>query len=479
MRIKRNVLGLGCIRIGIGILIALAFLSCGDGGSDGFISRSSFWVFDFTKDYQYDSSAWYQIQVAKKAETARSIVYVDNNETQVTTGIAELLAQEFENSIHSEVTQYFAIPLDVDGNGKTIIVVLDIRDGYHPMSSPSYIGGYFYSVDLFSKGSIDVYNAFYGTVLKTNEGDIIYIDSNPQDPSSQDAWRTIAHEFQHLVNASYSITKDEDPLDTWIDEGLSEAADHICYGEVTDRIDYYNTDPDSAVTEGHPLFYWDTSSHLVNYSLSYLFFQYLRSQSSLKNSIFKKIIESIRGDYRAVQDAMDADGNFSTDPAWGSTRDERFNRLLLRWYATNQNLMANSLYAYDGEIATMPDANTYFGPSVNLKSGGGVVISMGGAFDVSEVKSDFIYLSVEPDGDPEDFDSSNGFTDLDYFVAIYRFYDTAPQSAVNTPLPISTIIEDKEGTDKSVRASSSVMEKPQKVDFILPPDIGNRLRGLR
>lgn len=477
MRKTVHVLRLGCIRMGIGILVALASLACGDGGSDGSISHSSFWVFDFTKDYLHDPTAWFQIQVARKAETDRAIVYVDNSQTQVTESIAELLAQEFENSIYTEVTQNFALPFDVDGNGKTILVVLDIRDGYHPMSSPSYIGGYFYSVDLFSKASVDAYNALYGTVVKTNEGDIIYIDSYPQDTSSEDAWRTIAHEFQHLVNASYSITENEDYNDTWIDEGLAEAANHICYDEVTDRIDYYNTDPGSAVTNGHPLFYWDTASNLLNYSLSYLFFQYLRSQSFLKNGIFRKIIESTHGDDRAVQDAMDADLNLSDTTDWGSTRDERFSRLLLRWYVTNQNIstITNNLYKYDGEITTLPDASTYNSNNVTLKSGGGVVKDTSNQF--SSPASGFIYMSVYNDGTGEDL--ATPYDSRDFFVAVYRTYDTDPHSPVNTPLPLSVFIDGEAVTDQSLRPRSSLMGKPQKVDFILPPDVGNRLRGLR
>jgi hypothetical protein len=479
MRKKRNVVKLGSIWIGAVILLAGALLSCSDGGGDGGSgSRSSFWVLDFTKDYLHDPSAWYKIEVTKKAETARAVVYVDKNETQVTEGIAGLLAQEFENSIYSEVTQHFALPYDVDGSGKTILVVLDISDGYHPVTNPSYVGGYFFSVDLFSEGSIDAYNTLYGMVLKTNEGDIVYIDSNPQDTNSEDAWRTIAHEFQHLVNASYSITKGEDYQDTWIDEGLAEAANHICYGEVTDRIDYYNSYnyTGSPVTNGHPLFYWDTSSHLVNYSLSYLFFQYLRSQSYLKNGIFKEIIESVHGNDEAVKDAMDADSNLSDTAKWGSTRDERFNRLLLRWYATNQNIstMTNNLYAYDGEITTIPDAILYNSNNVSLMSGGGVVKDMSSVFN-SPV-SGFIYMSLQSDGMVEDFISSYDL--LDYFVAVYRNYLTGSHSAVNTPLPISTIIGD-DSRDQSVRASSSVMRMPQKIDFILPPDIGERLRGLK
>jgi hypothetical protein len=127
MWIKRNVVKLGCIWIGAVILIAGALLSCSDGCGDDSSSRSSFWVLDFTKEYLHIPSAWYQIEVTKKAETARAVVYVDKNETQVTESIAEILVQEFENSIYSKVTQNFAHPLDVDGNGKTILVVLEGR----------------------------------------------------------------------------------------------------------------------------------------------------------------------------------------------------------------------------------------------------------------------------------------------------------------------------------------------------------------
>lgn len=55
------------------------------------------------------------------------------------------------------------------------------------------------------------------------------------------------------------------------------AAEQIYTGApLNDRIDYYNEDAD--ITKGHSLLYWDYEGDtLANYSLSYLFMEYLKA----------------------------------------------------------------------------------------------------------------------------------------------------------------------------------------------------------
>lgn len=433
------------------LIILYSFVSCSSDETDE--NYTKFWVFDTTMSYTSDSNAWTQISTEKKAENDSVVIYVDTREDQVTTEVAVAMASEFQQNISDKVTTNFASPLDVDNNGKIIILVFDIIDDYSV--SGQYIAGYFYSADLYSQSSIDQVNP----VIKSNQAEIIYIDSNPQDATSSEAYGTIAHEFQHLVNTSKALTSGKNLTDTWLDEGLAEAARHICYGQATDRISYFNQNSPA----GHPLFYWDNTNVLNNYSLSYLFLQFIRSQSSLDDSLFSYILNSSFSDYRAVYNAIENDSNLSNATNWGSSNEERFKRLLLRFYAANSGAVNNALYAYDSEITTQPQMSLVTDTDTNLKSGAGVVKAMGSGFAAGV--TDYIYLSVKSDASLEDF---TGATNHDIFVAVYNSYKTSDHNAVTSPLPQINydldFIQQQIIMNKTINSVPEV-NKTEKIDF--------------
>src|SRR5699024_11164677 len=115
----------------------------------------------------------------------------------------------------------------------------------------------------------------------------------------------IVHEFQHMVNYNENVIKENAGMqDTWITEGLSMAAEHLYTNKPRmERINYYNRS--NSITNGHSLLYWDYNNDtLSNYSLSYLFFQYLKVQANVGESIYKEIIQNDNNDYRAIEDII-------------------------------------------------------------------------------------------------------------------------------------------------------------------------------
>lgn len=210
-----------------GLLFLTTLLLTGCSSDDG-----NFWIIDGRySDPEYNSDAWYKISANKVIDSGKVQIYLDSNEN-VSTSDLQKLADEFNNVIFPKVTENFAEPLDVDRNGKLTIVVLDIRDDFD--STGAYMGGFFFALDMFSQSEITKYYP----AAKSNEGDIIYIDCNPVNVGDAEAWSTVAHEYQHLVNFSEAYRKNRYPTDTWIDEGMAEAASHMCYGEQTNRIDF-------------------------------------------------------------------------------------------------------------------------------------------------------------------------------------------------------------------------------------------------
>ena len=455
----------------------MIFGACSDDTTVDIPSERTFWAIDFTyDDYTTNSSAWYQVDAELLATSNHAAVYAAKNEN-LSVSAAKALASQFDSNIYPKVTTYFASHYDVDGNGKVILLVHDIKYDYNGITDKSYLGGYFFSADYYSQKTV---SAQYPAV-KSNEGDILYIDCNPQVFTTEDAWRTVAHEFQHMVNFSYNVSREEDTLDTWIDEGFAEAANHLCYGEVTSRITIYNDDSNNDFKNGHPLFYWDNSNVLPNYSLSYLFFQYLRSQSSSGNGIFKKIIESSHGDDEAIIDAIAADSKLL---AHGNNKEDAFDKLLLRWYATNAGVVLNNdLYKYDDQIDTTPllELNTSSG-TISMQSGAGIVRSMSGG-DFSNTASGYIYLSVNSSGASEDFDKSDGITGSEYFVAVNRTYLPEDNSSKVTSLPSGNIIEEDQAAESSQSASRSMSGStdsgPQKIDFIAPKGFAEALGPIK
>ncbi|MEQ9104670.1 MAG: T9SS type A sorting domain-containing protein [Rhodothermales bacterium] len=122
----------------------------------------------------------------------------------------------------------FGLPPNVDGDGKTDILLHDVLDSYDPnVSGSSAVFGYFDPNDL----------------SRYNFRDIVHLDVMPAMYSATGAPRpqtqvqqTLAHEFQHLIFYSAQTSANE----TFIDEGLAEWAE-VQNGYTARSITYLST----------------------------------------------------------------------------------------------------------------------------------------------------------------------------------------------------------------------------------------------
>ncbi len=101
----------------------------------------------------------------------------------------------------------FGDPPDVDGDGRTDVLFLDIRDNYDPLlDNFGFIAGFVTGSDLTNVG---------------NARDILYLDTSPSLTSNGGGFETIGstaiHEYQHLIHLNY----DTGEL-SLVNEGLSE-----------------------------------------------------------------------------------------------------------------------------------------------------------------------------------------------------------------------------------------------------------------
>lgn len=282
-----------------------------------------------------------------------------NNTVLINKNEAEKMAVEFDEKIYKLVTENFAEPSDIDGNGKVEILCYDIKDDFDVTGV--YAGGYFYEMDLS--------DWYY-----SNKMEIFYIDTYPAMYDKKNnfdislCYETLVHEFQHMVNFNkiYFIDgKDSGIQPAWLNEGLSQAAEQLYKGTVLDyRINTYSSDKNGLIREGYSLLDWN--NNIEDYSLSYLFLQYIKVQSKQGNAIFKEIFEDENHNYKSIEKI--AQKYIKADITFGELMTA-FRTALLKMDNTG-------LYGYQGaEGFGAVNAPIYYGGEVkNLYGGGAIVI---------------------------------------------------------------------------------------------------------
>ena len=337
----------------------------------------TFWAFD------YRTSQYYEITANLYLDGKYCRIWVEEG-ANVTSTSTRNVANIFDTRIYPKMMDTFGIDGDVinnghivahntmefadwlgDRDGKLAILLLDIQDNYQPGSNESRTAGYFSSSDLL------------GNRLYSNSADILYIDTYPERPGSEESYKTIAHEMQHLMNFVTSIMVRRDntvhEMDTWINEGLSAIAEWIYSGKHSeDRWVYFNADPSGLIQKGNNFFIWGnrTNEHyyaeLDDYATVYLFFHWLRLQTG-GTAIFSDLIKSKEYTYHAVAQAA--------DNAMEGRGYDNWETLLKTWLAANYINIPSGPYGYrndrtlrDIKAKTVPEGMQ----SIRLYPGEGV-----------------------------------------------------------------------------------------------------------
>jgi hypothetical protein len=375
---KKNLLLIG--------ILALLLFSCRDTGTGTpDRSRRIFWA----KDMQ--NNTYYQLEAELLAIGSYCTIWAERVRG-VSAETAQRMAYAYDNDIYPKMISTFSIEnfeyrgytfsnimqlADAfgDNDGKLCILLLDIRDDYQ--SSGSYVAGYFWAGNLYE--NIPSHPSF----RYSNECDMIYVDTNPGVPGSDVSNATLAHEMQHLMNnVTSDVCRNSYPMDIWIDEGLSAAAEWVyAGGHLEDRLDWYNQNGygenmKGLIDLGNNFFVWGNrvgngegespNAILDDYATVYLFFQWLRLQTGSKD-IYKEIISSTYCDHSAVTGVID-----EAVPGYNYSDWET---LLKTWLAANYINAPNGPYGYmndpvlkDIKTHTVPDGTE----SLSLAPGEGV-----------------------------------------------------------------------------------------------------------
>jgi hypothetical protein len=383
--------------------------------------------------------------------------------------LAKKVADEFD-AMYPNMLQHFGEPVLSDSNSyngndeKVTILLMNIIDGYNPIFNPMYVGGYFFSVDYLTEESL---HEEYPND-QTNEQAILYVDVDPQDPTTDDVLSTVAHEFQHMINFSQNVlrggTQDatinsilEGDVPTWIDEGFAMAAEHIWATEVkgytTDpvnewpvysRIPYFNSS--SNFVEGNPLVKWisDESGYdvLSNYSTSFLFYQYVRIHSSEDSDIYGLMMNQ---DYSNNGITLIESAIIPTI----STADS-FDDLLKDWLIANVINDGTNEYGYGGE-AGFTNIRAVIGSEAKTWE------FYPGSFMYRKDVSSF----TPPSGiESFNFDNTGQEDPSGEYLLIYN-PDTNPDgTTVSVSVPSGTVVSD-------VSAKGYDLSSPQMVDWLI------------
>ncbi|HEX6911005.1 MAG TPA: Ig-like domain-containing protein [Longimicrobium sp.] len=147
----------------------------------------------------------------------------------------QAVADSFDTVIWPAITGVYGAPGDIDGNGGRVIAFYTRAvNELTPPASSSFVGGFFFSRDLFPAASCPTSNVgemFYmlaadpsGTVNGNVRSVSFILDST---------LGTLAHEFEHLVNASRRMHVNTpwngNFEDTWLDEGLAHISEELVF----------------------------------------------------------------------------------------------------------------------------------------------------------------------------------------------------------------------------------------------------------
>jgi hypothetical protein len=335
-------------------------------------TKRSFWAMNISND------SFYELEAVQLANGEYCTVWGETGNPRATVDAAEAMKTAYDRDIYPKMKSVFGIEnyeyegynFDTmtladavmgDDDGKLCILLLDIKDGYSPNTSSGYVAGYFSWINFLSNND----SFITSRNLKSNERDMIYVDTYPAEPGDDRSNETLAHELQHLMNFVNDQVLRDTGTDVWLNEGLSSAAEWVYTGKPdTDRRDWYNlatTTHGSRISTGNNFFVWDPEGDLDDYATVNLFFQWLRLQTGGRENIYRTISRSSHYDYNAVVSSMNGYDDWPT--------------LLKTWLAANYINAPSGPYGYmnDDTLKTVRARTAPSGTrSVNLYPGEGV-----------------------------------------------------------------------------------------------------------
>jgi hypothetical protein len=152
-------------------------------------------------------------------------------------------AATFDTLVYNLDVTAFGQPSDLDKNGKVVILFTKEVNKLTPRGSNGFVGGFVYERDLFPTADTPDLQG----CATSNAGEMAYLlvpdpnaafgDKRTKDDVLGNTIGTLAHEFQHLINAGRRlyVTNADFFETTWLNEGLSHVAEELLYYRASGR----------------------------------------------------------------------------------------------------------------------------------------------------------------------------------------------------------------------------------------------------
>jgi Bacterial Ig-like domain (group 1) len=174
------------------------------------------------------------------AITNRAIVVSDtaNPANGFTTEDYQSFGSVFDTLVYPVDTLNFGDPTDIDNNQRVILFFTRAVNELTPPNQSFFVGGFFFSRDLFpvtTAGSLqgcagsNFAEMFY--LLVPDPAGIVNQNVRTVDFVRTTTVGTLAHEFQHLINASRHlyVNLNQTFEDSFLDEGLAHVAEELTF----------------------------------------------------------------------------------------------------------------------------------------------------------------------------------------------------------------------------------------------------------
>jgi hypothetical protein len=170
-----------------------------------------------------------RVGAVARSVSSQAAIFVDTLAPAGGFAVSELdaLAARFDQRIYPRVTTTFGAASDLDANDRVVILFTPAVNRLTPPGSSSFIGGFFYGVDLLpSTNGSNAGEVFYAIVPDPTG---IHGNNRSKSQVASVVPAILAHEFQHMVHFNERIlVRDASGQEAlWLAEGLAQMAEEM------------------------------------------------------------------------------------------------------------------------------------------------------------------------------------------------------------------------------------------------------------
>jgi hypothetical protein len=291
------------------IIAAISLSSCGGGGGSTTATctcptGTPFWAANLT------TNSLYCVCADEYAVGTHSRIFVEHG--LIVPDALSGLQTEFDSNIYpTDIANFGSEPNPgIDGDPLITILLLNIKDGFNGTTVKSYAAGYF---DPSNEYPLSAYRY-------SNQREMFFMNINPtlniHDPAT--FYRTLTHEFQHMIHWEQKNHLKNLDDETWLNEAMSEIAPTFLYGPSLSRVYTYEQDPSNSLTT------WN--GDIFDYGIAYMWSQYYKDQFG--GSIFRSMMTTTSIGITSVDEVLAA-----AFPGMNKTFDSTFNDLSIAIYS--------------------------------------------------------------------------------------------------------------------------------------------------